>query len=266
MRRRRAFWQRLVSAGRSGQEWDMDWRDTGILLATRKHGETDVILEVFTPERGRHAGVLRGGTSRRMAPHLQPGTQLDLQWRARLADHMGSFSAEPIRSRSAQAMGDRLSLAGLNAVLSLLCAALPEREAHPRLYQRSEQLLDLLGQTDIWPLAYLNWEMALLEALGFRLDLSQCAATGATEDLIYVSPKSARAVSGKGAGDWADRMLPLPPVMRGEGDAEDSEILIALGTTGYFLDRHLAPQLPGGTLPAARGVFLDRLSRQIIRA
>ena len=126
----------------------MEWRDQGILLSTRTHGETSAIIEVFTPAHGRHAGVVRGGVSRRMAPVLQPGAQLDLTWRARLEDHIGAFTVEPMRSRMAASMGDRLSLAGLNAVTALLLFSLPEREAHPRLYQRTERLLDLLEVRD----------------------------------------------------------------------------------------------------------------------
>ena len=180
----------------------MEWRDHGILLSTRRHGETSAIIEVFTEAHGRHAGVVRGGTSRKIAPILQPGAQLDLLWRARLEDHIGSYQVEPLRSRAAAALSGRLALAGLNAVTALLSFCLPEREPHAALYARSEQLLDLLGQDEIWPLAYLKWELALLDDMGFGLDLGQCAATGTTEDLIYVSPKSGRAVSRAGAGDW----------------------------------------------------------------
>ena len=131
---------------RARQEERMEWRDQGILLSSRTHGETSAIIEVFTPQRGRHAGVVRGGASRKMAPVLQPGAQLDVAWRARLEDHIGTFSVEPVRSRAAASMGDRLSLAGLNAVVSLLLFCLPEREAHERLYRRTEALLDLLRQ------------------------------------------------------------------------------------------------------------------------
>ncbi|MFZ7092391.1 DNA repair protein RecO [Primorskyibacter sp. 2E233] len=240
----------------------MEWRDTGILLSTRKHGENSLILEVFTPEHGRHLGVLRGGTSRKMAPYLQPGAQLDLTWKARLEDHMGAFTAEPERSRAAMALGHRIALAGLNTTLALLTFCLPEREAHRPLYNRSEALLDLLGQPDLWPLAYLRWELALLEELGFGLDLTRCAATGSTEDLAYVSPKSGRAVSRAGAGEWADRMLPLPDVLLGKGAAPDREIVTALQTTGFFLEHRLAPQLSDRPLPAARSAFLDLLARQ----
>ncbi len=244
----------------------MEWRDTGILLSSRPHGEAAAIVELFTPEHGRHAGVVRGGTGRKLSPHLQPGAQLDVTWRARLEDHLGSFTVEPLRARAALVMSDRFALAGMNAVLAILGFALPEREPHPDLYQRSEALLDLLGQNEIWPLGFLQWELALLDELGFALDLRSCAVTGVTEGLVYVSPKSGRAVSAAGAGDWADRLLPLPPVMRGEGEASDAEILTALGTTGYFLEHHLAAQLHGRRLPAARQQFLDRLSRRADRS
>ncbi|MBE1291856.1 MAG: DNA repair protein RecO [Rhodobacteraceae bacterium] len=239
----------------------MDWRDQGFVLNTRKHGETSVILEVFTAEHGRHAGVVRGGVSRKMTPILQPGGQLDLAWRARLADHIGSFTVEPLRSRAA-VLSDRFALAGLNAVTALLTFCLPDREPHPALYHQSTQLLDLLGQNDVWPLAYLRWELALLTELGYGLDLTECAVTGSTDNLIYVSPKSGRAVSAKGAGDWADRLLRLPPILRGEGDAPDDEVLEALRTTGYFLSDKLAPDLGSKPLPEARARFVDLFARR----
>ncbi|MEQ9694575.1 DNA repair protein RecO [Shimia sp. SDUM112013] len=242
----------------------MEWRDQGIVLGSRKHGETSVIVEVFTPDHGRHAGVVRGGTSRKMTPILQPGAQVDLTWRARLEDHIGSFLVEPLRSRAA-VLSDRLALAGMNAVTSLLLFCLPEREPHFTLYVRTEQLLDLLGQNDIWALAYLHWELQLLEDLGFGLDLLQCAVTGATEGLVYVSPKSGRAVSRAGAGDWADRLLPLPPCLVGQGEATDAEILQALEVTGYFLEQKVANTLGNRTLPTARGRFMDALARQAFR-
>ncbi|MGJ8556160.1 MAG: DNA repair protein RecO, partial [Sulfitobacter geojensis] len=220
-----------------------------------------VIIEVFTPERGRHAGIVRGGTSRKIAPILQPGAQLDLAWRARLEDHIGAFSVEPLRSRAAAAMASRQSLAGLNTVTALLCFCLPEREPHAPLYARTEALLDLLGDWDLWPLAYLQWELALLEDMGYGLDLSACAVTGVTEGLTYVSPKSGRAVSAKGAGDWADKLLPLPDVLRGEGDASDADIAQGFEVTGYFLGTHLAADLGNKPLPEARARFVDAFNR-----
>ncbi|MCT4559143.1 MAG: DNA repair protein RecO [Pelagimonas sp.] len=240
----------------------MEWRDTGILLTTRKHGETSLILDVFTPNHGRHLGVVRGGTSRKLAPVLQPGAQLDLTWRARLEDHMGSFTAEPQRSRATLAMGHRLSLAGLNAVTALVAFCLPEREAHPEFYQQTQNLLDLLDQVDLWPLAYLRWEMSLLNETGFALDLTRCAVTGATTGLCYVSPKTGRAVTQAGAGEWADQLLPLPGVLLGSDPTDTHEIAIALGVTGHFLQQHLAPSLGTRPIPQARATLLDRLNRQ----
>ncbi|ABG31010.1 DNA repair protein RecO [Roseobacter denitrificans] len=241
----------------------MEWREEGILLSTRRHGESAAIIEVFTPSHGRHAGVVRGGTSRKIAPILQPGAQLDLTWRARLEDHIGSFLVEPVRSRAAAAMGDRLALAGLNAVTALLGFCLPEREAHRPLYVETERLLDLLGEGEIWPLAYLRWEVQLLHDMGYALALEACAVTGQRDDLIYVSPKSGRAVSAKGAGDWADRLLPLPPILRGIGGGPDAEIAQAFITTGYFLTEHLARDLGGKPLPEARARFVETFSRRL---
>ncbi len=239
----------------------ISWTDEGAVLASRPFGEASVILEVFTATHGRHAGVVRGGTSRKMTPAIQPGAQIAVTWKARLDDHLGAFTLEPLRSRAAAAMGDRLSLAGLNAVCALLTHVLPEREAHNELYTRTIQLLDLLGQADIWPLAYLRWEQALLDDLGFGLDLSQCAVHGVNADLIYVSPKSGRAVSREGAGEWADRMLPLPPVLAGKGDASTDDILTALGTTGYFIEHRLIKSLGDRPVPSARARLLDAIMR-----
>ena len=242
----------------------MDWRDQGILLTVRRHGESSALIEVFTEHHGRHSGLVRGGASRRMAPMLQPGAQLDLAWSARLEDHLGTFKAEPLRSRAAAALSGRLALAGLNAVCALLAFALPDREPHPGLYRRSEALLDLLDNDDLWPLAYLQWELALLEETGFGLDLSACAVLGhGANDLSYVSPRSGRAVSRAGAGDWADRLLPLPPCLMGHGPAPDHDIAEGFLTTGHFLREHLAPALGNKPLPEARQRFVDGFARRI---
>ena len=240
----------------------MEWRDQGALLAVRRHGESSAIIEVFTENHGRHAGVVRGGTSRKLAPILQPGAQLDLTWRARLDEHIGIFTVEPLRSRAAHVMQDRLSLSGLNAICAVLAFVLPEREAYPELYLRSMTLLDMLGQSEDWPLAYLRWELALLEEMGFGLDLTRCAVTGSREDLAYVSPKSGRAVSAEAAGEWASRLLPLPLCLLGQGSAEPSEIREGLRTTGFFMERWLAAELGNRPLPAARHRLIEALARQ----
>lgn len=239
----------------------MEWRADGILLAARRHGETAAILEVFTEEQGRYAGVLQGGASRRMAPVLQPGSQLDLTWRARLSEHIGSFRVEPLKNRAADVMSDRLALAGLGSVCALLSFCLPERAPCPGFYRLSETLLDGLG-TARWGEAYLGWEKALLAEMGFGLDLDACAVTGATEDLAFISPKTGRAVSRTGAGDWADRLLPFPPCLAGRAVGTPEELAQALRTTGHFLSDHLAPSLGNRPLPAARQRFVDLVARR----
>lgn len=231
------------------------------MLRAQPHGETSVILEVFAPQNGRHSGVVRGGISRKLAPVLQPGAQIAVTWKARLESHLGAFTVEPVRSRAAVAMNDRLALAGLSAVCGLLAVVLPEREAHLPLYQRTVALLDLLGQGDIWPLAYMQWEMALLEDLGFGMDLSACAVRGVNEDLAYVSPRTGRAVSRDAAGEWADRLLPLPPVLAGKGDADGTEIVTALGTTGHFIGKRLLRSLGDRAMPPARQRLIDAIAR-----
>ena len=237
----------------------IEWRDEGVLLAVRKHGENAVIIDVLTQSHGRHAGVVRGGAGRKQAPVLQPGAQLDLVWKARLEEHLGSFTVEPLRSRAAQVMTDPLALAGLSSTVGLLCFSLPEREIYPKLYTISVNLLDLMCVTDAWPLAYLQWEIQLLEMLGFGLDLSRCAVSGGIDDLTYISPKTGRAVAAHHAGEWKTRLLPLVPCMKGEGNAQNNEISEGLRTTGHFLEKWLAPSLGDRPLPVARQRLVDRL-------
>lgn len=240
----------------------MEWRAEGILLTMRRHGESAAIIDTFTEARGRHAGVVRGGGGRRMAPVLQPGAQLDLTWRARLEEHLGNFTVEPLRGRAATVMGDRASLAGVAAVTALAAFVLPERQAYPALYRQTEAVLDLIGESALWPYAYLRWEAALLSEMGFGLDLSSCAVTGAEEGLVFVSPRTGRAVSAAGAGIWADRLLPLPPCLRGAAPEGLREVLEALVTTGHFLANRLAPSLGDKPLPDARTRLIEALTRQ----
>lgn len=238
----------------------MEWRDEAVLLSVRPHGESAAIIEVFTPLHGRHAGVVRGGASRRLSPMLQPGAQLSVSWRARLDGQIGAFVVEPLRSR-AGLLGDRLALAGLSSICALLQVALAEREPHPGLWASSIRLLDALQTTPDWPQAYIRWELQVLEELGFGLDLATCALTGSREDLAYVSPRTGRAVSRGAAGKWAARLLPLPAALLGQGPADRTEIAEGLALTGHFLLRELTPMLGHRPLPEARARLVDLLSR-----
>jgi DNA repair protein RecO (recombination protein O) len=241
----------------------MEWRDEGVLLAVRPHGESSAIIEVFTAQHGRHAGVVRGGASRRLLPILQPGAQLSVTWRARLDDHIGACVVEPLRSRT-DVLGNRVALGGLTSICALLQVALAEREPHPALWASSIQLLDALQFESDWPLQYLRWEMQLLEEMGFGLDLTSCAVTGSRDDLAYVSPKTGRAVSRGAAGEWASRLLPLPVALLGQGPADTTEIAQGLALTGHFLARELTQMFNGRPLPEARTRLVELLSRPVV--
>ena len=238
----------------------MEWQAEGTVLARRQHGETAVILDVLTDLHGRHSGLVPGGVSQKRAAMLQPGSRLDLRWRARRDDQLGTFAVEPVRLRSGL-MADPLALAGLNAVCALLVFALPERDPHPALVADTERLLDLMETGTDWGADYLHWEMRLLEEMGFGLDLSACAVTGGQEGLAYVSPKSGRAVSREGAGEWADRLLPLQGILGGAGDNRGHGLAEGLAITGHFLTARIASELVGRAVPAARQRLVDRLTR-----
>lgn len=245
----------------------MDWQDEGILLAVRPHGESSVIIETLTRGHGRHAGLVRGGQGRRLSPVLQPGAQLELEWRARLAEHLGHYRVEPVRSRAAAIMGEPAALAALNAVGALAVAFLPEREPDPALYEETLALVDALAaRAPDWPAAYARWEVSLLAALGFGLDLTRCAATGATEELVYVSPRSGRAVSRAAGAAWADRMLPLPRFLLGRGEPAIGAVREALRTTGHFLEHWACPAFERETVPEARTRLVRLLDRHAMEA
>ena len=219
----------------------MEWRDEGVILSARRHGETSVILDVLTKEHGRHAGVVRGGASRKQAPVLQPGNQVEVEWRARLEEHLGAFRVELLKSRSG-IMADRGRLAALSSICALMGFAMPERMDLAQIYAQTVALIDGLNSDEPWAADYAAWELMMLEDLGYGLDLSSCAATGSTQDLIYVSPKSGRAVCRSAGADYAAKMLPLPEFLRLDGLRPDMrEVLNGLKTTGYFLERWLAP-------------------------
>ncbi|HET9067991.1 MAG TPA: DNA repair protein RecO [Amaricoccus sp.] len=240
----------------------MEWRDEGILIAARRHGESSAIVEVFTAAHGRHAGVVRGGAGRRMAPVLQPGARLSLEWSARLEEHIGTFRVDPMPSRTAVIMADPAALAALAAMTALLAATLPERDAHPALYARSLELVEALGALPDWPARYAVWELALLGELGFGLELDRCAVTGGTDGLVWVSPRSGRAVGREAGAPWADRLLPLPDFLRGwDRPPPRAAVLQALALTGHFLEARVAPGLPREALPPARARAVDAIRR-----
>lgn len=227
-----------------------------MLLTARRHGEGAAVLELLTARHGRHLGLCRGGGSRRMAPLLQPGAQLSVEWTARLADQLGTYRAEPLKSRADAILSDRAAPAAAGAVAAMLHAFLPEREPAPAIYAATVALFDHLGTDPEWPELYAIWEMGLLAELGYGLDLTRCAATGSMQELVWVSPKSGRAVSRSAGEPYADRLLPLPGFLRG---VSGGRVQDGMNVTGWFLERWAAPAVGMERLPEARARLVAAL-------
>lgn len=240
----------------------MEWRDQGILLAARPHGENSAIIEVFTRAHGRHLGVVRGGTSRKMAPVLQVGAQIEVNWRARLADHLGAYTVEPLSPRMVRVMADPLRLAALSSLCAICAFCLPERESLPAFQADTEALAEMIVSGEGWLTGYVQWELALLAEVGFALDLGTCAVSGAHHDLAFVSPKTGRAVARGAAGEWVDRLLPLPDCLTGAA-MDAAGALAALRLTGFFLGERVAPSLGSRAFPAARQRLVDQVARAV---
>jgi DNA repair protein RecO (recombination protein O) len=243
----------------------MEWTDEGIVLGVRRHGEGSVIAELLTREHGRHLGLVRGGTSARMRPVLQPGNTVRAVWRARLDEHLGNYAIEGLVLRAANLFNASHALYGVTH-LGSLARLLPERDPHENIYEMVEAALDDFDDARHAAVQLARFELAMLAELGFGLDLSACAATGATEDLIYVSPKSGIAVS-RGAGEpWRDRLLRLPAFLRDDASdlAEpltDDDLRDGFALTGTFLLRHvLEPR--GQTHSDARAGFIAAVMRR----
>ena len=238
----------------------MEWSDEGFVLGARKHGEASAIVQLLTRGHGRHAGLVRGAAGPRARGVYQPGNRVSARWRARLAEHLGTFTCELERSHAAAFLDDALRLSALTSACAIAEATLPERHPYPALYDAFAALIGALEAEPGWAAVYVRWELGLLGELGFGLDLGSCAATGATEDLVYVSPKSGRAVSRAAGEPYRTRLLPLPGFLIGADDAGPAAVAAGLRLTGAFLDRHLfAPH--ERRLPAARERFVERFTR-----
>ena len=247
----------------------MEWADQGIVLAVRKHGESSAITTLLTEHHGPHAGLVRGGAGRRHRGTLQVGNRLRVTWRARLPEHLGNFSCELEHARTAGVLSDKRRLAAFSAAAAVLARSLPEREPQPMIYQAFDDLLDHIAASPDWPRAYVRWEVDLLRELGFGLDLSHCAVTGRTDNLVYVSPRSARAVSRDAAGEYRNRLLALPPFLTSDEDRGEppssSDIAAGLSLTAHFLERHVL-QPVNDQIPAARLRLLDIFERDTTKS
>ncbi|GHD06811.1 DNA repair protein RecO [Tianweitania populi] len=243
----------------------MEWRDEGIILATRKHGETSVILEVMTRGRGRHLGMVRGGRSRRMRPFLQPGNRVDVSWRARLDEQLGTFQVEPIEQNAARLLESATAVHGLQTLAAHL-RLLPERDPHARLYETLGLIIAHLNDATVAGALLARFEIMVLDELGFGLDLLQCGATGTRDNLTYVSPKTGRAISAEAGEPWADKLLPLPPFLKSgaEISGDVQAVSAAFRLSGYFLARHVY-EPRGITAPESRASFLAALLKALDR-
>jgi DNA repair protein RecO (recombination protein O) len=239
----------------------MEWADEGVVLSVRAHGETSVIAELFTRTHGRHLGLVHGGRGRTKRPILQPGNHVTAHWRARLHDQLGSFTLEMKHPLAAELIERRNGLLGLEC-LTTLARLLPERDPHPSLFEVTLFVMGFLSDDAIWPALYARWELALLEELGYGLDLSACAVTGSNDYLAYVSPRTGRAVSMAAAEPYKDKLLPLPGLLIGGGAGKStaSDVLSALRLTGHFLARDVLSGR-GMELPSARWRLIDSMHR-----
>jgi len=240
----------------------MDWSDDGIVLGLRPFGENAAILETLTRAHGRHLGLVRGASSKRLKGALELGNVVKVHWRARLDEQLGTYAVELAAARAAQFFDDGLKLAGLAAACAVCVASLPERELHARVFEAFDRLLRRMAEktSPEWIEDYVRFEVGLLEDLGFGLDLGSCAATGARENLTHVSPKSGRAVSAAAAEPYRDRMLRLPRFLTPEdGPASTQDLVDGLALTAFFLER-TALEPHGAALPGARVRLSERLA------
>lgn len=238
----------------------MQWTDEGIVLGVKRHGEASGILDLMTRAHGRHLGLVRGGFGSRLRPILQPGNSVSATWRARLDEHLGHYTVEGLRLRAGNFFGTPYAIYGVGHLAAIM-RLLPERDPHANLHRGLETILDRLDDPTAAAPMVVRFELQVLAELGFGLDLAQCAATGATEDLIYVSPKSGRAVSREAGAPWADKMLRLPRFLRDDdATADEHDIADGFALTGFFLTRFvLEPR--GLRLADERAHFIAALSR-----
>lgn len=239
----------------------MEWAEDAFVLVARRLGEADAVASVLTRGHGRCAGLVRGGAGRRQGPVLQPGNRIAARWRARLDDQLGTLTVELVRGHAARLMGDPDRLAALVSAVAVVEAALPEREPHPRAFDGLDALLQRLEGDAAWGAAYVRWEVDLLAELGFGLDLSRCAVTGAEEGLVWVSPRTGRAVSEAAGAPYAGRLLRLPAFVLADGPAAPADLADGLRLSGHFLEAHVFGATGRGGAPAARGRLVDRIAR-----
>jgi DNA repair protein RecO (recombination protein O) len=238
----------------------VEWSDIGIVLGARRNGEANAVAELMTRDHGRHLGLVRGGGTR-LRPVLQAGNLVSATWRARLDEHLGYYVVEGIELRAASFLPAAHALFGVQH-LAALCRLLPERDPHRPLFDLLDLTVAALAEPVSAAALVARFELRLLAELGFGLDLEACAATGSTADLVYVSPKSGRAVSRAAGEPWRDKLLVLPSFLCNTATLPTATALRESFTlTGFFLARHVF-EPRGETLPPARFAFIDAVTRR----
>ena len=240
----------------------MEWQDRGVVLGSRAYGETSVIVELLTAHHGRHLGVVRGGRSRRLRPVLQPGNTVAATWRARIDDHMGTYAIEPLALRAGRFIDSVEALQAVNHLCGL-GRLLPERDPHAVLHDMLDAMMDGIENRITLPLQIIQFELSLLAELGFGLDLTRCAATQTREGLVYVSPKTGRAVCEKAGAPYRDRLLSLPAFLRPESGADPisrDDLAAGFRLTEHFLNRDVFAPRNLSPPDARRSYLAARLS------
>ena len=243
----------------------MNWTDEGLLLSVNPHGEKSSIIQVLTRTKGLHAGIIQNAFSRKMSSTLQPGSQLHLNWSSRLEEHLGSYKVDLLKTRADIFLGNKLALDVFNSLSSLCISILAERDPMPEFYKITVKFLDQIVNQAKWEFLYLDWELQLLTSIGYGLDLKKCVATGTTDNLFYISPKSGKAVCKEKGLKYDNKLLRFPDILKDkkkDNEFSRSELVAGLSVTGFFLKKWITYSLQNKQTMSIRQRLIDTLSNE----
>ena len=243
----------------------MNWTDEGLLLSVNPHGEKSAIIQVLTRTKGLHAGIIQNAFSRKMSSTLQPGSQLHLNWSSRLEEHLGSYKVDLLKTRADIFLGNKLALDVFNSLSSLCISILAERDPMPEFYKITVKFLDQIVNQAKWEFLYLDWELQLLTSIGYGLDLKKCVATGTTDNLFYISPKSGKAVCKEKGLKYDKKLLRFPDILKDkkkDNEFSRSELVAGLSVTGFFLKKWITYSLQNKQTMSIRQRLIDTLSNE----